>query len=234
MRASGDFKPNPQGYGPLNMKYVPTSNDSLSLIGSLAKTGSGLPDNSLNYGHWRGMGIRTSDRGLLVTALGRYYLSTNSKSHALAIIRAAPAAPGDADNADSTFRRGKVVAQTLAKYDSAQVGNGNYIWSTLDQPVYLEPLTCYFVASYEKSGDDSFIKNNGSQFNVTFSFNSSDYARKFIGITAAPPNPPDGIGAAGVNFQLDSNLWYTNSSGNWVRDSVTDDSARGIVNFKVR
>lgn len=207
-------KPNPQGYGPLNMIY--TSVTAGDLITSLSAT---TPSTALQ-GVWRGMGLRTGPKGLLVTELGRYQNSGNNDWHQLVIVQA-KAAAGDIDD------RSKIVAQTVIRAGGMA---GTYAWGKLTQPVMLAPNTNYFVVSYEDGRSDSYLGNCTSiQYNASNSANTD--AQKLYGYAGSKPGDfsPDNLSNPG--FIVDGQAWYLGSSNTWIRDNS---ASHGGVNLRVQ
>lgn len=168
LRMRGGDVSNPQGYGPLNMVYetLNSSNNpiDLALFSDTPQTTQTYP--SSPWKGYYGVKLRTGSTPVLVTALGRFKVVGNNKQHRVILQRCAPAPLDQCNSSDSgQYNLTNVLSEAVASVvvDNTNGATGHYVYSSLEQPITLEPNTDYYLASYEDytNGGESFLAGSG-------------------------------------------------------------------------
>jgi hypothetical protein len=149
-----------------------------------------------NYSGWVGMKFTTSGAPLVVTDLGRLYLSGNTGTHAVKLVRAT-------DGVD--------VPGTTVNVAMGGGLSGQFTWGTLASPVTLAAHSSYYLASLEVSGGDQWYDSAAVTTTSAVTVNNSVFGGLPLWFTFG----------AGVVSYVPVNLRYIASSGDITPPTVT-------------
>lgn len=118
--------------------YVPLNFTYSTSFATAVSTGSQLRN---DFGNFVGMQITTGSTGLTIQSLGRYYVSGNSQTHTLEIVRASD---------------GAVLGSATVNMGAGQPDALGFKYALLGTPVTLAANTTYYIVSSEVSGGDQW------------------------------------------------------------------------------
>ncbi|HLV97963.1 MAG TPA: right-handed parallel beta-helix repeat-containing protein [Ktedonobacterales bacterium] len=118
-------------YGPVNLLYTTSFVTGVS-------TGSQLRN---DFGNYVGMKITVGSSSITVQSLGRYFVSGNSGTHTLEIVRASD---------------GSVLGSVSVNMGVGTPDSLGYLYATLSSPITLAANTSYYIVSLEVNGGDQW------------------------------------------------------------------------------
>jgi len=100
-----------------------------------------------NYSGWVGTEVQVGAAALIVTSLGRIFVTGNSHSHVIKLVLAST---------------GQDVPGGAVTFTPAGGVNGQFSYVSLQIPILLNPNTLYYLVSQEVNGGDQWYDNNTS------------------------------------------------------------------------